>query len=103
MEEFYRMAATVDSIIPQQSTAFYMSFAAYSIAASMLQDVAGESKDRPKACADIKRASELATVVDLNMARGGRENPANAAAILNALNTQIKPYIETTKKQLACK
>jgi tetratricopeptide (TPR) repeat protein len=103
MEEFYRMAATIDSIVPQQSTAFYMSFAAYSIAASVLQDVAAESKDRPKACADIQRASDLAAVVDLNMPRGGRENPANAAAILNALNSQIKPYIDTTRKQLKCK
>jgi hypothetical protein len=45
----------------------------------------------------------MITVVDLNMARGGRFNPTAAANILTAVSTQVKPYIESSKKQLACK
>jgi tetratricopeptide (TPR) repeat protein len=103
-EAVYHMSAVVDSLVPQVPTAFFMSFSAFNIASGILPTLAGTAKtDKPKACAETKYASDMITVVDLNMSRGGRYNPQAAAQILTAVSTQVKPYLETLKKQLACK
>jgi tetratricopeptide (TPR) repeat protein len=103
-EEVYHMSAVVDSLVPQVNTAFFMSFAAFNIASGILPKIAETAKtDKPKACTELKHASDMITVVDLNMARGGRFDPQAAAQILTAVSAQVKPYIEASKKQLACK
>jgi tetratricopeptide (TPR) repeat protein len=106
-EEVYQMSATVDSLVPQVNTAFFMSFAAYNIAGGILPTIAEiaktEGRDKPKACAELKVASDYILIVDLNMARGGRFNPTAAGSILTAVGTQIKPYIEQTRKGFNCK
>jgi tetratricopeptide (TPR) repeat protein len=102
-EELYRISATVDSLAPTPNTAFYMSFAAYTVGTKALSGIVDLSKtDKPKACAENKLAADMFTVIDLNMARGGRVEPTAAANILNALG-QYKPYIEQYKKTIPCK
>ena len=59
-----------------------------------------EKTDKPKACSELKYAADMITVVDLNMARGGRFNPQAAANILTAVSAQVKPYIEAKKEPL---
>lgn len=103
-EEVYHMSAVVDSLVPQVQTAFFMSFAAFNIASGILPNIGALAKtDKPMACAELKYASDKILVVDLNMARGGRYDPAAAANILTAVSTQIRPFLETSKKSLSCK
>lgn len=103
--EVYKLSAAVDSIVPQAATKFYMSFAAYNLAAnaaSRVSDLANKAKNIPAACAELKTASDMVLAVDLNMMQGGRFNPQQAGAIINAAG-QLKPFIEGTKSQLKCK
>lgn len=103
--EVYKLSASVDSIVPQAATKFYMSFAAYNLAAnaaSRVSDLANKAKNIPAACAELKTASDMVLAVDLNMMQGGRFNPQQAGAIINAAG-QLKPFIEGTKAQLKCK
>lgn len=103
--EVYRLSAAVDSIVPQAATAFYMSFAAYNLAAnaaSRVSDLANKDKNIPAACTELKTAGDMVLAVDLNMMRGGRFNPQQAGQIINAASG-LKPFIEGTKKQLKCK
>lgn len=103
--EVYKLSAAVDSIVPQAATKFYMSFAAYNLAAnaaSRVSDLANKAKNIPAACAELKTAADMVLAVDLNMMQGGRFNPQQAGAIINAAG-QLKPFIEGTKKQLNCK
>jgi tetratricopeptide (TPR) repeat protein len=100
----YQLSAAVDSIVPQPATAFYMSFAAYNLAsnaATRISDLA-KAKNTAGACVELKTAADMILQVDLNMARGGRFDPQNAAAILNAAS-QLKPYLSDVKTQLKCK
>ena len=103
--EVYRLSAAVDSIVPAPATAFFMSFAAYNLAAnaaSRVSDLANKAKNTAGACAELKTAADMVLAVDLNMMRGGRYNAQQAGQILNAAS-QLKPFIEGTKKQLNCK
>lgn len=103
--EVYKLSAAVDSIVPQAATKFYMSFAAYNLAAnaaSRVSDLANKAKNIPAACAELKTAADMVLAVDLNMMQGGRFNPQQAGAILTAAG-QLKPFIEGTKAQLKCK
>jgi tetratricopeptide (TPR) repeat protein len=101
----YRMSAAVDSIVPQAQTAFFMSFSAFNLAMNAVNRVQGlaQAKNTAGACTELKNASEMVLIVDLNMARGGRFNAAAAGNILNAVSGTIKPYIESTRSQLKCK
>jgi len=103
-QQVYRMAAVVDSLVPQPATAFSMSFAAYSMAANLATKIQETAKtDKAGACAAWKTASDLALTVQLNMGRGGKFNPDAAARILNALG-QLQPYLDAQKKPpLSCK
>jgi tetratricopeptide (TPR) repeat protein len=103
--EVYKLSAAVDSIVPQAATKFYMSFAAYNLAAnaaSRVSDLANKAKNIPAACAELKTAADMVLAVDLNMMQGGRFQPQQAGAILTAAG-QLKPFIEGTKAQLKCK
>lgn len=103
--EVYKLSAAVDSIVPQAATAFYMSFAAYNLAAnaaSRVSDLVNKEKNTPAACAELKTAGDMVLAVDLNMMRGGRFQPQQASAIITAAGG-LKPFIEGTKKQLNCK
>jgi len=103
-QQVYHMAAVVDSLVPQANTAFYMSVAAYSIAANYTAKVQELAKtDKAGACAAWKNASELTTTVQLNMGRGGKVDPQTAAKILNAVSSSLQPYLDQTKKALNCK
>jgi len=98
------MSSVVDSLVPQVTTAFFMSFSAFNIATltlPMIPDL--QRTDRPKACAELKYATDMISVVNLNMIRGGKYKPDAAAQILNAVSGQVNPYIDGAKKQLACK
>jgi tetratricopeptide (TPR) repeat protein len=103
--EVYKLSAAVDSIVPQPQSAFLMSFSAFNLATNALGRVQGlaQAKNTAGACAELKNASDMVLIVDLNMARGGRFNPAAAGNILTALGGSIKPYIQSTKQQLNCK
>jgi tetratricopeptide (TPR) repeat protein len=103
--EVYQLSASVDSIVPQPATAFFMSFAAYNLAsnaATRVSDLANKKKDIPAACAELKTAEDMVLAVDLNMMRGGRFNPQQAGSILNAAG-QLKPFVQQTKTALKCK
>ena len=103
-QQVYHMSAVVDSLSPQAATAFFMSYAAYNLAAGVVSKIGEVAKtDKAGACVQLKYASEMSTIVDLNMGRGGRYSPENAAKLLNANSSQIRPYIDATKKQLACR
>ena len=103
-QQVYHMSAVVDSLTPQAATAFFMSFSAFNIASGILSNIPEIAKsDKPGACAQIRHAADMITIVDLNMGRGGRFNPDAAAKILTAVSTQVKPYLESSKKQLACR
>lgn len=103
--DVYTLSATVDSIVPQMSTAFYMSFAAYNLATNALARVTDLSRARNTAgaCAELKTAADMVLLVELNMPRGGRFNPQGAGAILNAVSSQLKPYIDQTRTSLRCR
>lgn len=103
--EVYKVASAVDSIVPAPNTAFYMSYAAYNLATNALERVPDLAKARNTAgvCEELKTAEDMVLMVQLNMSRGGRFNPQNAGAILNAVSSQIKPYIEQNKTQFKCK
>jgi hypothetical protein len=58
--------------------------------------------DKARGCSELKDASDYIMVVNLNMARGGRYDPTAAANILNAISSQVSPYIDSTKKQFKC-
>jgi tetratricopeptide (TPR) repeat protein len=97
-EEVYRMSATVDSLVPQGHTAFYMSVAAYYIAAGALPGLPELARtDRARACTEVRYASDMLLVVDLNMSRGGKVDPTTAANILNAL-TPVRPYLDQVRR-----
>jgi tetratricopeptide (TPR) repeat protein len=100
----YSLSAAVDSIVPQTATAFYMSYAAYSLAANAAGRIAdlAKAKNTAGACAEVKAAGDMLLLVDLNMPRGGRFNPDAAAKILQA-SSGLKPYVADTKTQLKCK
>jgi tetratricopeptide (TPR) repeat protein len=99
-----KLSASVDSIAPTPNTAFYMSVAAYYVAQHGLANLGEVAKtNKPQACTMLKEASDNLLIVDLNMARGGRVDPRTAAALLQATSGTLKPYIDTAKKQLACK
>jgi tetratricopeptide (TPR) repeat protein len=103
--DVYKLSASVDSIVPQPQSAFLMSYSAFNLATNALNRVQPLAKDKNTAgaCAELKNAADMVLIVDLNMARGGRYNPTAAGNILTALSGSIKPYIETTRKQLNCK
>lgn len=103
--EVYKISAAVDSIVAQPQSAFLMSFSAFNLASNALNRVAplAQAKNTAGACAELKTASDMALIVDLNMARGGRFNPSAAGNMLTVLSGTIKPYIESTKKQLNCR
>src|SRR3954465_4242623 len=97
------MAATVDSVAPQPTTAFFMSYSAFTIGSQALSGIAPLVKtDKAKACSENKVAADMFTVVEMNMGRGGKFNPDAAAKILNGLST-YKPYIDQYKKGIPCK
>jgi tetratricopeptide (TPR) repeat protein len=103
--EVYQLSASVDSIVPAPNTAFYMSFAAYNLAANAagrVADLANKDKNVPAACAELKTAEEMVLAVDLNMMRGGRFQPQQAGQILQAASG-LKPFIQQTKAALKCK
>jgi tetratricopeptide (TPR) repeat protein len=103
--EVYQLSASVDSIVPAPNTAFYMSFAAYNLAANAAQrvgDLANKDKNIPAACAELKTAEEMVLAVDLNMMRGGKFSPQQAGQILQAASG-LKPFIQQTKTALKCK
>jgi tetratricopeptide (TPR) repeat protein len=104
-QEVYKLAAAVDSIVPQPQTAFLMSFSAFNLAMNALNRIPGLSQARNNtgACAELRNASDMVLVVDLNMARGGRFNPSAAGNILTALSGTVKPYLESTRGQLRCR
>jgi hypothetical protein len=101
----YTLSATVDSIVPQMATAFYMSFAAYNLATNSLARVPDLSRARNTsgACAELKTAGDMVLLVELNMPRGGRFNPQGAGAILNAVSSQLKPYMDQMRTSLRCR
>jgi len=103
--DVYRLSAAVDSIVPQAATAFYMSFAAYNLSSNALERVPGlaKAKNTTGVCDELKTASDMVLMVELNMSRGGRFQPQSAGAILNAVSGQIKPYIEQNKTAFKCK
>ena len=103
--EVYQLSASVDSIVPQPATAFFMSFAAYNLAsnaAARVSDLANKQKNIPAACAELKTAEDMVLAVDLNMMRGGRFNAQSAGQILQAAG-QLKPFVQQTKAALKCK
>jgi tetratricopeptide (TPR) repeat protein len=103
--DVYRLSAAVDSIVPQAATAFYMSYAAYNLASNALVRVPdlAKAKNTAGVCTELKTAGDMALAVELNMSRGGRFNPQNASAILTAVSTQLKPYIDQNSKAFKCK
>jgi tetratricopeptide (TPR) repeat protein len=104
-QEVYKLAAAVDSIVPQPQTAFLMSFSAFNLAMNALNRIQGlaQARNNAGACAELRNASDMVLVVDLNMARGGRFNPSAAGNILTALSGTVKPYLESTRGQLRCR
>jgi tetratricopeptide (TPR) repeat protein len=98
----YQLSAAVDSMVPQASTAFYMSYAAFNLAQNAATRIQGLAKNAAAACAEWKTASDMILLVDLNMSRGGRFDPQNAGAILNAAG-QLKPYLASVRSTLNCK
>jgi hypothetical protein len=97
----YSLSASVDSMVPQIATAFYMSYAAFSLAqnaALRVSDLA-KAKNTAGACTELKTAGDMLLLVDLNMPRGGRFNPDAAAKILQAAGG-LKPFVNDTKTAL---
>ena len=103
--DVYRLSAAVDSIVPQAQSAFLMSFSAFNLAMNALNRIGplSQARNNTQACAELKTASDMVLIVDLNMARGGRFNPNAAANILNAMSGTIKPYLESARPQLRCR
>jgi tetratricopeptide (TPR) repeat protein len=101
--EVLKMSAAVDSIVPNPNTAFYMSVAAFNVAQFGLSNFTETARtNRPAACAMLKEASDNLLIVDLNMSRGGRVDPATAGALLRA-TSELKPGIEQGRRQLNCR
>lgn len=102
----YGLSASVDSIVPQAYTAFYMSYAAYQLAsnaASRVQPLA-QARNNAAACTELNTARDMVLAVDLNMARGGSVDRESAAAILRAAS-QLRPYVNDTalRTQIRCR
>ena len=102
--DVYKFSAAVDSIVPQAATAFYMSFAAYNLASNALGRIPdlAKAKNTAGVCAELKTASDMVLMVELNMARGGRFQPQSAGAILNAVGG-LKTYIAENKTNFKCR
>jgi hypothetical protein len=80
-----------------------MSYSAFTLASGILPGIPDIMKaDKARGCSELKDASDYIMVVNLNMARGGRYDPTAAANILNAISSQVSPYIDSTKKQFKC-
>jgi tetratricopeptide (TPR) repeat protein len=102
-EALYQMAATVDSIAPTPTTAFFMSYSAYNVGTQALTGIAALVRaDRVKACAENRVAADMFLVVDLNMGRGSSINQDAAVKILRALDT-YKPYIDQYRRTIPCR
>jgi len=101
--EVLRLSAAVDSIVPTANTAFYMSVSAFYVAQFGLDGFTEAARtNRPLACAMIKEASDNLLIVDLNMSRGGRVDPATASALLKA-TSDMKPGLAQGRQQLNCR
>jgi tetratricopeptide (TPR) repeat protein len=98
-----RLSASVDSIVPNANSAFYMSVAAFYVAQHGVANLTEVAKaSRPQACAMLKDATDKLLIVDLNMSRGGRVDAGTASALLQATSA-MKPGIDQAKKQLGCR
>ena len=98
-----KLSASIDSIVPTANTAFYMSVAAFYVAQHGLANLTETARtNRALACTMLREASDNLLVVDLNMSRGGRVDPATASALLQG-TTGMKPGIEQAKRQLNCR
>jgi tetratricopeptide (TPR) repeat protein len=101
--EVLKLSAAVDSIVPTPNTAFYMSVAAFKIAQFGLANFTDVARtNRPLACTMLREASDNLLLVDLNMVRGGRVDPATASNLLQA-TAGMKPGIAQARQQLSCR
>jgi tetratricopeptide (TPR) repeat protein len=101
--EVLKLSASVDSIVPMQHTAFYMSIAAFYVAQHGIANFTEVARtNRTQACAMLREASDNLLIVDLNMSRGGRVDAKTAGALLTA-TSGMKPGIEQAKRQLNCR
>ncbi len=63
-----------------------------------MANVTAQGLAASKSCEDARKAETFATNAMVNVQAGGRTAPENAAAVMNALNSQTFPYIQQSLK-----